>query len=39
VVCGTNGWFIDKNRDYPNTQGWVTYEVDLAWQGALVCPS
>jgi hypothetical protein len=38
VVCGQNGWFIDKNRDYPNP-GWVTYEVDLPWQGALVCPS
>jgi membrane peptidoglycan carboxypeptidase len=27
VICGPNGWFIDKDRDYRNSNNWRTGEI------------
>lgn len=27
IICGPNGWFIDKDRDYPNTENWPSQTI------------
>jgi len=36
VVCGPNGWFVDRDRDFPNP-GWPTHELALLSSAASVC--
>jgi hypothetical protein len=41
VICGPDGWFIDKRDDYNNSQGWdegaIGENEDLALAIRRIC--